>query len=73
MAIYYKKDILSELAAKGYTQTRLRNEKIFGQNTIQNIRHGKYISFDVLAKICDMLECEPGDIIGNRITMEDFL
>ena len=63
MAIRYKENILGALKEKGYTTTRLRNEKVFGQKTIQDIRSSAEIPYQTLNKLCEMLDCQIGDII----------
>ena len=40
MAIRYKVDILAELKKKGYSSTRLREEKLIGQSYLQQLRRG---------------------------------
>ena len=66
MPIEYKIDVLSALKDKGYTSYRLRKEKILGEATIERLRQKKSVSFDVLSKICDLLECDIGDILVKR-------
>lgn len=61
--IKYKIDILEELKNKGYSSYRLRKDKIFGEATIQKIRNKDQINFNNLNKICELLECQPGDLI----------
>ena len=63
MPIKYKIDILAALKEKGYSTYRLRNEKLFGERTIQKIRKGEIVNADNLALICKLLNCQPGDII----------
>ena len=63
MPIRYKIDILATLKEKGYPSTKLRNEKIIGQATIQRLRHKQSVSYEVLAKICELLQCQPGDLL----------
>lgn len=63
MPVRYKIDILASLKEKGYPSTRLRNEKIIGEATIQRLRHKKSVSYEVLAKLCELLECQPGDLL----------
>ena len=63
MPVRYKIDILAALKEKGYPSTRLRNEKIIGEATIQRLRHKKSVSYEVLAKLCELLECQPGDLL----------
>lgn len=63
MPIAYRKDILAELKKKGYNTNKLRKEKLLSEGVIQSLREGKEISWKNIAKICDLLECEPGDIL----------
>ena len=63
MSLDYKIDVLDALKEKGYTSTKIRNEKIIGQATLQRLRHKQSVSFDVLSKLCEILECDVGDIL----------
>ena len=69
MPIAYRKDILAELKKKGYNTNKLRKEKLLSEGVIQSLREGKEISWKNIAKICDLLECEPGDIL-TRVKSE---
>ena len=59
MALEYKIDVLEALKAKGYNTTRLKNEKILSCGTVQRLREKKPINWEIIAKICDLLECQP--------------
>ena len=63
MSIKYKIDILAALKAAGYSSTRIRKEKIMGQATLTQIRHGNLISWANLNRICALLDCQPGDLL----------
>jgi len=63
MPIKYKINVLNELKAAGYNTNRLRKEKLLSEGTIQNIRDGRIINAANLAKICKLLNCQPGDIM----------
>ena len=63
MAIRYKVDILAELKKKGYSSTKIREEKLIGQSYLQQLRHGELVSWKALDTICALLECQPGDLI----------
>lgn len=63
MALVYKTDILQLLKEKGYNTTRLRREKLLAEGTIQKLRDQKPINWDNISRICDMLQCQPGDIL----------
>ena len=63
MAIRYKVDILEELKKKGYSSTRIRNDKLIGQSYLQQLRHGELVSWKTLDTICGLLDCQPADLI----------
>ena len=63
MAIRYKIDIMKALKDKGYTSTKIREEKLIGQSYLQQIRHGELVSWKTLDTICGLLDCQPGDIV----------
>ena len=63
MAIRYKVDILAELKKKGYSSTRIRDEKLIGQSYLQQLRQGELVSWKAFNTICALLECQPGDLI----------
>lgn len=61
--IMYKIDVLQALKSAGYSTYKLRKDKILGEATIQQIRDGKPISWDVLDWVCSVLDMQPGDIL----------
>ena len=61
--IKYKIDILEALKSKGITTYAIRQNKIFGQATLQQLRKGEIVSTNVLNKLCALLECQVGDIL----------
>ena len=63
MPISYKIDILAELKAAGYSTYRLRKEKLLGESTIQSLRSGELVSWENISRICEMLNCQPGDLL----------
>ena len=63
MAIRYKVDIMAALKKKGYSSTRIREERLIGQSYLQQIRHGEMVSWKTLDTICALLECQPGDLM----------
>ena len=63
MAIRYKVDILAALKRKGYSSSRIREEKLIGQSYLQQLRRGELVSWKTLDTICSLLECQPGDLI----------
>ena len=63
MPIKYKIDILAKLKEKGYSSTRIRNEKLIGQSYLQQLRHNEMVSWKTIETICRLLNCQPGDIL----------
>ena len=64
MAIRYKVDILAELKKKGYSSTRIREEKLIGQSTLSAIKNGTGgLDAKTLARLCEVLDCQPGDLM----------
>jgi putative transcriptional regulator len=55
---------MQELKNKGFSSYKLRAEKIFGEATMSKLRRKEYINFENLNKLCKLLDCQPGDIIG---------
>ena len=63
MPIKYKINVMAALKEKGYSSTRLRNEGILGEATMTRLRREESVSYDVLAKLCKLLNCQIGDIL----------
>lgn len=59
----YKFDVLETLKENGYNTTRLRKEKLLGENAIQSLRRGEMVGIIALEKICSILDMQPGNII----------
>ena len=64
MPIVYKTDILSALKEAGYNTNRIRKEKLLSEGVLQSLRGQKYISMENLARVCALLDCQPGDLIA---------
>ena len=63
LPIGYKVDVLAQLKAAGYSTYKLRKEKILAESTIQALRSGTMVSYEILARLCEMLNCQPGDLL----------
>lgn len=63
MPVKYKIDILAALKEQGFTTYKLRTERLMGESTIQQLRKNELVSWANIARICEMLECQPGDIL----------
>ena len=63
MPMRYKFDVLVALKRKGLSTYKIMQEKIFGQSTVQKLRTGKPVDWQIIEKLCFLLECQPGDIL----------
>lgn len=60
----YRTNILKELKDAGYSSYRLRQEKVLSEGTLQKMRNGNTtITLESLGVICDILHCQPGDLV----------
>lgn len=59
----YKLNVLEALKENGYNTTKLRKEKLLGENAIQSLRRGEMVGIIALEKICALLDMQPGNII----------
>ena len=66
----YKIDILAALKEAGYSSYRLRKEKLFGERVVQQLRNKEPFSWEVLSRLCLLLECQPGDLIESVIELK---
>jgi Predicted transcriptional regulator len=63
MALQYKIDVMAALKERGYSSTRIREEKQIGQSYLQQIRHGELVSWKTIDTLCRLLDCQPGDLV----------
>ena len=63
MPIQYKIDIIAALKAAGYNTNKLRKEKLLAEGVLQALRENRYISLQNVSKICELLQCQPADLI----------
>ena len=61
--IRYKIEILPALKAAGYSTNKIRTDKIMGQATLQQLRHGELASWKTIDTVCRLLDCQPGDLL----------
>ena len=59
----FKIDVLSKLKEKGYNTTKLRKNKLIGENALTNIRKGVVPGIKTINSICALLDMQPGSII----------
>ena len=64
MPIVYKIDVLAALKEAGYNTTKIRKDKIMGEAMLQKIRSGQMVSWATLETLCELLNCNVGDILN---------
>jgi putative transcriptional regulator len=63
MGMKYKIDIIAALKDAGYNTNRIRKEKIMGEAMLQKIRSGQMVSWATMETLCELLNCQPADLI----------
>lgn len=63
MPIKYKINVLAALKSAGYSTYKLRKEKIFNETVMQKFRDNELVTSENLALVCELLGCQPGDIL----------
>ena len=63
MPIKYDK-LLQMMADRGITSYTLKKDNIIGQATFKKIKEGGDIDTRTIAKLCELLNCQPGDILA---------
>lgn len=71
MPVVYKLDVLAALKAQGYSTYRLRKEKLLAEGVLQSFRTGGMVSLDNIARVCALLDCQPGDLLAYVPEAED--
>lgn len=61
----YKIDVIEELKKKGISTYKIQKDKIIGSKTFMEIKHNKVVGIKSLDIICNLLECDIGDIIQH--------
>ena len=65
MPIRYKINILQALKDAGYNTSTIRKERIMGEAMLQKLREGQMVSWATLDTLCELLQCQPGDLIEH--------
>lgn len=63
--IRFKIDVVAKLKESGYSTYRIRKEKIFGESILTRMRRREIVSFEVLDKLCVLLNLQPADLIEH--------
>ena len=59
----YRIDVVQALKDRGFSSYRIRRDKLIGEREMTKIRAGQLVSWNVFDKICELLQCQPGDIV----------
>lgn len=62
MIVY--KDVLGKLKNAGYSTWVLRKNALISERVLTKIRRNEPITFDKLNDICQLLDCQVGDILA---------
>ncbi|MBQ8966762.1 helix-turn-helix transcriptional regulator [Ruminococcus sp.] len=63
MPLKYKTNILELLKKNGYSTYKLIQNKYFSAGSVQKLRTGEVLGADGIATLCELLQCQPGDIL----------
>lgn len=56
-------NILKILSDHGWSSYRLQKEKKISNGTIQRLRMKQSVSTDTIGVICELCDCQPGDLM----------
>lgn len=62
MPIVYDK-LLKKMHEQGITSYTIKKDNIIGQATFKKIKEGGDVDTRTIAKLCKLLNCQPGDIL----------
>lgn len=62
MPIVYNK-MIERMNDRGITSYTVKRDNIIGQATFRKIKEGGDIDTRTIAKMCEVLDCQPGDLL----------
>lgn len=62
MPIVYTK-MVKLMEERGWTSYTVKRDNIIGQATFRKIKEGGDIDTRTIAKMCEVFECQPGDLL----------
>lgn len=71
MPIKYKIDLIAALKSAGYSTYRIRKDKLLAESTLQCFRENKPVSWENISVLCELLNCQPGDIMEYADELKD--
>jgi putative transcriptional regulator len=63
MPVVYKFDVIAALKSAGYSTYKIRKEKLLSESTMQKFRNHEPVSWENISTLCQLLNCQPGDIM----------
>lgn len=63
MSMTYKLNILDALKSIDITTYKIRKEKLLSESTVQKLRRFEPVSWENIESLCELLNCQPGDIL----------
>lgn len=61
--IIYKFNVLERLKNNGISTYKIRKDKVLSESTLQRLRQNQIVSIEIIDILCQLLKCQPGDII----------
>ena len=61
--IIYKFNVLERLKNSGISTYKIRKDKVLSESTLQRLRQNQIVSIEIIDILCQLLKCQPGDII----------
>lgn len=69
MIVYYR--LFDLLKRRHITVEQLRVAIGASSATMSKLRQNKQVSIDIIQRICDWLECQPGEIMENEESLDN--
>ena len=63
MSIKYDK-LFALMKEQGLTTYRISKDNIISQSALSALKNGGSVTMDTIAKLCEALTCQPGDILA---------
>lgn len=61
--LQWRVNLLDELKAAGWYPRKIRLQKLFGEATVQKMRHQQLVSWAEFDRLCRVLNKQPGDLL----------
>ena len=62
-SIRYRVDVLEALKSAGWSTYRIKQTHVLAEATLQKIRRGEPVSWLQMARLCGLLDCQPGELL----------